>query len=78
MSDTTKIISITTLQNKLTQKMMDASNTKEPIYTLRNNECGSNHHIISRDMRPESVEDHGISPLYDQKGQGNSPVRGPR
>ncbi len=33
--------------------MMDASNTKEPIYTLRNNECGSNHHIISRDMRPE-------------------------
>ena len=25
-----------------------------------------------------AVEDHGISPLYDQKGQGNSPVRGPR
>ena len=36
--DTTKMISITKLQRELTQKMRDVSETKEPLYVLRNNE----------------------------------------
>jgi prevent-host-death family protein len=36
--DTNKMISITKLQRELTQKMRDVSETKEPLYVLRNNE----------------------------------------
>lgn len=36
--DTSKMISITKLQRELTQKMRDVSETKEPLYVLRNNE----------------------------------------
>lgn len=36
--DTTKMISITKLQRELTKKMRDVSETKEPLYVLRNNE----------------------------------------
>ena len=36
--DTNKMISITRLQRELTQKMHDVSDTKEPLYVLRNNE----------------------------------------
>jgi len=35
--DTAKMISITKLQRELTQKMRDVSETKEPLYVLRNN-----------------------------------------
>jgi prevent-host-death family protein len=36
--DTAKMISITKLQRELTQKMRDVSETKQPLYVLRNNE----------------------------------------
>jgi len=36
--NTDKMISITKLQRELTQKMRDVSETKEPLYVLRNNE----------------------------------------
>lgn len=36
--NTNKMISITKLQRELTQKMRDVSETKEPLYVLRNNE----------------------------------------
>jgi PHD/YefM family antitoxin component YafN of YafNO toxin-antitoxin module len=36
--NTNKMISITRLQRELTQKMRDVSETKEPLYVLRNNE----------------------------------------
>jgi PHD/YefM family antitoxin component YafN of YafNO toxin-antitoxin module len=36
--DTNKMISITKLQRELTQKMREVSETKEPLYVLRNNE----------------------------------------
>jgi prevent-host-death family protein len=35
--NTNKMISITKLQRELTQKMRDVSETKEPLYVLRNN-----------------------------------------
>lgn len=36
--NTNKMISITKLQRELTQKMHDVSQSKEPLYVLRNNE----------------------------------------
>jgi len=36
--DTAKMISITKLQRELTQKMRHVSETKEPLYVLKNNE----------------------------------------
>lgn len=36
--NTNKMISITKLQRELTQKMHDVSESKEPLYVLRNNE----------------------------------------
>jgi PHD/YefM family antitoxin component YafN of YafNO toxin-antitoxin module len=39
--NTNKMISVTKLQRELTQKMHDISETKEPLYVLRNNEVAA-------------------------------------
>lgn len=39
--NTNKMISVTKLQRELTQKMHDITETKEPLYVLRNNEVAA-------------------------------------
>jgi PHD/YefM family antitoxin component YafN of YafNO toxin-antitoxin module len=39
--DTNKMISVTRLQRELTKKMRDVSETKEPLFVLRNNEVAA-------------------------------------
>lgn len=39
--NTNKMISVTQLQRELTQKLRDVSETKEPLFVLRNNEVAA-------------------------------------
>jgi prevent-host-death family protein len=39
--NTNKMISVTRLQRELTQKLRDVSDTKEPLFVLRNNEVAA-------------------------------------
>jgi PHD/YefM family antitoxin component YafN of YafNO toxin-antitoxin module len=39
--NTNKMISVTKLQRELTQKMHDITETREPLYVLRNNEVAA-------------------------------------
>lgn len=39
--DTEKLITVTRLQRELTQKLKEVSETREPVYVLRNNEMAA-------------------------------------
>jgi prevent-host-death family protein len=77
--NTDKMISITKLQRELTQKMRNVSETKEPLYVLRNNEVeavivSSDEYAALKEME-EVLEHFEIYELIQKRMKHYDPSR---